>query len=112
MTDDDATDTSGGQYRHWNVRAQPDGQGGGNGIMETTDTNVTIARIDFLGDNNLPGDATPGSTSGGQGFALANGFEPPAPPGETHTYRVQVKAWNGTTLVAESNELVGTYTGQ
>ena len=111
MTDDDATDMSGGQYRHWNVRAQPDGQGGGNGIMETTDANVTIARIAFGEANNLPGDATPGSTSGGQGFALSNGFEPLAPPPETHTYRVQVKAWNGTTLVAESNELVGTYTG-
>ena len=110
MTDDDATDQSGGQYRHWNVRAQPDGQNGGNGIMETTDTNVTIARLAFGGDNNLPGSATPGSTSGGQNFAMNNGFEPLAPPDSAHTYRMQVQAWNGTTLVATSNELVGTYT--
>jgi phosphatidylethanolamine-binding protein (PEBP) family uncharacterized protein/plastocyanin len=112
MTDDDATDPTGGQYRHWNVRATPDGQNGGNGIMETTDTNVTIGRLTFGDDNNLPGGATHGSTSGGQGMAFSNGFEPLAPPSGSHTYRVQVKAWNGTTLVAESNELVGTYTGQ
>jgi phosphatidylethanolamine-binding protein (PEBP) family uncharacterized protein len=80
--------------------------------METTDTNVTIGRLTFGDDNNLPGGATHGSTSGGQGMAFSNGFEPLAPPSGSHTYRVQVKAWNGTTLVAESNELVGTYTGQ
>ena len=108
ITDDDADDNDGNPWRHWNVRAQPDGPNGGNGIMETTETTVTIARITINDENNLPGGATPGSTTGG--FGLNNGFEPFSPPVEAHTYRVVVQAWNGTTLVATSNELAGTYT--
>ena len=108
ITDDDANDNDGNPWRHWNVRAQPDGPNGGNGIIETTEASVTIARLTINDENNLPGETTPGSTSGG--FGLANGFEPFSPPDEAHTYRAVVQAWNGATLVATSNELAGTYT--
>ncbi|BAQ94411.1 cell wall/surface repeat protein [uncultured phage_MedDCM-OCT-S31-C1] len=108
IIDLDASDNNGDPWRHWNVRAQPDGPNGGNGIMEVTETSVTIGRITINDDNNLPGEATPGSTTGG--FGLNNGFEPFGPPQEAHTYRVLVQAWNGNTLVATSNELEGTYT--
>ena len=93
-----SVDTSNSNYVHWAV----------TNIASTT---LTIAATSAPGTNNWAGTPTIGTTGGGGGASILNGWEPCNPPvGDTHTYTFTVTghAVDGTTLVT-SNILSGTY---
>lgn len=95
-----SVDTSNSNYVHWDV----------TGIVSTT---LAIPASTDATTSNWPGTPTIGTTGGGVGAALANGWEPCGPPvGDTHTYTFTVTghAADGTVLVT-SNVLSGTYVG-
>ena len=95
-----SVDTSNSNYVHWNV----------TGIVNTT---LAIAATSDPATNNWPGTPTLGTTGGGVGAAIANGWEfcnPPSAATHTYTFTVTGHSANGTLLVT-SNVLSGTYTG-
>ena len=96
---DETISTDEDPYIHWNIRRTEDG---GGGLINTTDTTVSLPTPDNAQINNLPGEPNPGTTSGG--FANANGFETFLPDqGDTHTYTLTVAAMNGATVVAQAS---------
>ncbi len=93
-------DTDAGNYVHWSV----------------DNIDQAVLTIDAATDptaSNWGGSPTINSTGGGTNAAIANGWEPLAPPGgQTHNYRFQVQGFNaGNTAIVTSNLLTGTYTG-
>ena len=96
---DNTASTDENDYIHWNIRRTEDG---GGGLINTTDTTVSLPTPDNAQINNLPGEPNPGTTTGG--FANANGFETFLPDqGDTHTYTLTVAAMNGATVVAQAS---------
>jgi len=95
-----SVDTSNSDYVHWNV----------TGIVNTT---LAIAATSDPATSNWPGTPTVGTTGGGVGAAIANGWEfcnPPSATTHTYTFTVTGHSSDGTVLVT-SNVLSGTYTG-
>jgi phosphatidylethanolamine-binding protein (PEBP) family uncharacterized protein len=95
-----SVDTSNSNYVHWNV----------TGIVNTT---LAIAATSTTATSNWAGTPTIGTTGGGVGAAIANGWEfcnPPSATTHTYTFTVTGHSSDGTVLVT-SNVLSGTYTG-
>ena len=95
-----SVDTSNSNYVHWDV----------TGIVNTT---LAIAATTDPSTSNWPGTPTIGTTGGGVGAAIANGWEfcnPPSATTHTYTFTVTGHSSDGTVLVT-SNVLSGTYTG-
>lgn len=91
-------DTDASNYVHWSV----DNIGSDvTSIAASTDSTIS----------NWSGAPTINATDGGA--ALANGWEPVAPPGgSTHNYRFQIQGVDsGGSVIVTSNLLTGTYTG-
>ena len=91
-------DTTAGGYVHWSV----------SNIANST---AAIASTADPAVNNWTVTPVIANTSGGPGAALANGWEPAAPPsGQTHNYSFTIQAMDaGGQQLAVSNTLVGTY---
>jgi phosphatidylethanolamine-binding protein (PEBP) family uncharacterized protein len=92
-------DTDAANYIHWSV----------DGIGSSV-TSIAASADPVV--NNWSGSPTINATGGGGGAALANGWEPVAPPaGDTHNYQFQIEGLNsGGTVIVSSNTLTGTYT--
>ena len=93
-----SVDTSNSNYVHWDV----------TGIVNTT---LAIAATTDPFTSNWLGTPTIGTTGGGGGASLGNGWEPCGPPpGNTHTYTFTVTGHSADgTLLVTSNVLSGTY---
>ena len=91
-------DQDAGLYVHWSV-------------SDIANTTLAIASTTNPTASNWTGNPTIGTTSGGPGSALANGWELADPPsGQTHNYQFTIRAMDsGGQQLAVSNTLVGTY---